>query len=188
VAAVVVLVIVVSAFVTACTGGPESTAPAPGSIAPAVTGAPGTTASKWTPKQQEVVDAYLAAVHAELDASEVPDPNFPALVQTHSGALLAAFQERFADQRAAGERGRLPENTKFRVDVEEVEVTGPADAVLISCTVDDGVVFVASTGSVINNDVSALRLRATLAEDDVGWKVSDRQVLSQQEGETCADS
>jgi hypothetical protein len=79
-------------------------------------------------------------VDAEVKASAVSDPNDPALLATHSGPLLTSFKRTFSQRQAAGETGHLPPQSKFRVDIESVELTDTTHATVANCTVDDAVV------------------------------------------------
>jgi hypothetical protein len=152
-------------------------------------GAVATTQPRWTPAQQEVVDAYLAAVDAELQAGEAADPESPQLVASHTGHALEQLQATYGNDRAAGRRSKLPSDTRFHVDVLAVERMDGDSALVTSCIVDDTVVFVASSGSVVNDTLAAVLLDTTLVREDGRWKVSDRQTQSTREGSTqCADS
>jgi hypothetical protein len=150
-------------------------------------GAVATTQPRWTPAQQEVVDAYLAAVDAEVKASAVSDANDPALVTTHSGPLLAGFQRTFSERRAAGEAGHLPAQSKFRVDVDTVTIDAPGSATVVECTIDDAVVSVEASGSVVNDRVTSFHLTATVEKNDGHWQVTDRHIDGQRNGDSgCA--
>src|SRR5689334_3384372 len=108
----------VVALAVACSGPADPVAAPTGTPilpASATTAAHGTTRPRWSPEQQEVVDAYRAAVDAELQAALKSDPELPALVNTHDGAALDDLRNQVRAQQSAGQRTRLPDGAQFRI-------------------------------------------------------------------------
>jgi hypothetical protein len=140
-------------------------------------------------ERQAVIDAYLAAEDAALAASgpPTPDPELPALLRTHTGLILDQRQETILGLRANGWAIRLPEGSRFNLDVESVELEGDSVAILRVCGLDDGERFVVETGEVIASGLVTVELTAAMELVDGVWKLSERREEHQWEGQAgCA--
>ncbi len=88
-------------------------------------------------EDDDVVASYEAANRAFIDAAAIPDPEFPAIAETHTGPML---DQRRAVLRALEIDGRViryPTNSRYRVVIESVE-TSNDDSRIQFCAVDDG--------------------------------------------------
>jgi hypothetical protein len=140
-------------------------------------------------QRQAVIDAYLAAEEAAAEASAPPTPNpeHPALLETHTGPMLVQRQEVFRGLRANGWAIRLPEGSKYREEVESVEFESDDSAILNVCVVDDGERFVVATGEVISSGLATGEITAAMRLVDGVWKLAERREEQQWEGEAgCA--
>ena len=151
-----------------------------------------TTATTEDPEaveRQAVIDAYLAAEDAALAASAPPTPNpeLPALLSTHTGLILEERQETILGLRANGWAIRLPEASRFNLDVESVQFEGDNVAILEVCGLDDGERFVVETGEVIASGLVTVELTAAMERVDGVWQLSERREENQWEGQAgCA--
>lgn len=130
---------------------------------------------------QVVADAYLEYVNEFERASEIPDPLWPGLKLTATGAEL---KEAFDQLQAWKVSGRVasypgPVSRHRRPDVVSFDDTS---AILRHCEVDDGQVKVASTGEVVNDQVVTLLLRVKMSVEDSRWKVAETTVEQRWEG------
>jgi hypothetical protein len=69
-------------------------------------------------EDDDVVASYEAANRAFIDAAAIPDPEFPAIAETHTGSML---DQRRAVLRALEIDGRViryPPNSRYRVVIE----------------------------------------------------------------------
>lgn len=143
----------------------------------------GTTSTSTRPaEQQEVVDAYVAAMSAfEAALADPPNPDHPALAQTMGDPLLTEVRNLAGKWRGFGQAGRFPDNSVHRTEVLSVEVKGDT-ATLEVCVVDDGILYEPATGRVLDEDVSTARDRATLSRADGIWRLTTREQLEKWEG------
>jgi hypothetical protein len=94
-------------------------------------------------EREEVIAAYGDAVRAASKAlAPPPNPEDPDLLATHTGPMLEQRQMVASGLVANGWAIRLPEETRFRVEVEPESVEFDPDdldvAFLTACSVDDG--------------------------------------------------
>ena len=159
------------------------------------TSAPTTTASTTTSEdpevadRQAVIDAYMAAEEAAIAASAPPTPNpdLPALLETHTGLILNRRRETILGLRANGWAIRYPPDSVYREEVALVEFDGADVAVLNVCAVDDAERFVVETGEVIASGLVTVQHTAAMQREDGVWKLAERREQQQWDGEAgCA--
>lgn len=159
---------------------PAATSPAT-QPEPATTETP-TTAARWTPEQQEVIDAYLRALDAEHKASAVSDPAYPEFVATHVDPMYSKLRDLYRARKLKGQATKYPEPSVFSVEPKSAELVDESTAIVVTCSIDDGIVYEPATGRVIDDKVSSALLRATLIKDNGVWKVSKRAITWNQPG------
>lgn len=148
-----------------------------------------TTEDPEVAERQVVIDAFMAGEDAVAAAFAPPTPNpdLPALLATHTGPLLERRQEVALGLLANGWAIRLPENSKFRVEVESVDFDGDDVAILSVCAVDDGERFVVETGEVIAGGLGTVQSSVAMRRLDGVWKLAERREENRWEGEAgCA--
>jgi hypothetical protein len=184
---VLVAAVIGAGLVASCAGSAGTAEPPATVLIATTTASPGTTQPRWNPRQQEVVDAYLAADDAETIASQGSDPDATALLATHIDPLLAKLRDTYGTRRAKDQRTRFPDNSKYRMTIEKVDVSSESFAHLTNCTIDDAIVFETTTGQVVNDQLVAARLDATLIQKDGRWSLSERNVLATWKDSTKCD-
>lgn len=134
--------------------------------------------------EQVVEAAYrdAAEARAEALAPPTPNPDHPALAETHTGPMLDQAREVATGLRAEGLAVRYPEDSELRIDVESVEFHGEDVAILDLCIVDDGERVDMDTGEVLAGGVFSGRVLATMERVDGRWKLAERELGEQQEG------
>lgn len=142
-------------------------------------------------ERQAVIDALLAAEDAATAATAPPTPNpeHPDLLATHTGPMLEQTQMLAIGLAANGWAIRLPENTRFRTEVESVEFdpARPDVAFLETCAVDDGERFVVATGEIIAGGLVTVEFTDAMQRLDGLWKLAERREENRWEGEAgCA--
>ena len=138
---------------------------------------------------QVVVDALMAADDAAMAAlaPPAPNPDLPALLDTHTGPMLKRRQEVAQGLRAQGRAVRYGPDSKFRVEVESVDFDGDDVAILSVCAVDDGERFVVETGEVIAGGLWTVQSTDAMRRVDGGWKLAERREDNRWKGEAgCA--
>jgi hypothetical protein len=142
-------------------------------------------------ERQAVIAAYQAADEAASAAlaPPTPDPEHPDLVATHTGPMLKQRQMVAQGLAANGWAIRLPENSKYRVEVESVEFdpVDPDVAFLTTCAVDDGERFVVETGEIVADGLSTIEFTEAMRRVDGTWRLAERREENRWEGEAgCA--
>lgn len=148
-----------------------------------------TTTDSEAAEHQAVTDAVEAADEAFLAAAAppVPNPDLPALMETHTGPMLEQRQEVVLGLRGNGWAIRLPEESHFRLEVQSVEFDGDDVAILDVCAVDDGERFVVETGEVIAGALFTVQSTDAMRRVDGVWKLAERREENRWEGEAgCA--
>jgi hypothetical protein len=148
-------------------------------------------------ERAEVIAAYEDAVTAASEALAPPTPNpqLPALLATHTGPMLEQRQTVASGLAANGWAIRLPEDTRFRAEVDpesvEFDPDDPHVAFLTACSVDDGERFVVETGEPVADDSGGLHtieLSVAMQRVDGVWKLAERREEDRWDGEAgCAD-
>ena len=127
-------------------------------------------------------DAFLAAA-----APPVPNPDLPALIETHTGPMLEQRQGVVLGLRGNGWAIRLPEESRFRLEVQSVEFESDDVAILDVCAVDDGERFVVETGEVIAEGLFTVQSTDAMQRVDGVWKLAERREENRWDGEAgCA--
>ncbi len=131
--------------------------------------------------ERAVLDAYLAGWEAKRVSNDPPDPEFPALAETHTGpALEQAVQNRKAFL-VTGRVGRFPEDSVAERQAEVVSVE-PDEAVVRDCSVDDSQIVIAATGEVVNDLVATVLFEGSMVVEDGRWKLRSLKVVEEWEG------
>lgn len=153
-----------------------------------------------------VIEAHEAAMHARIDSAEPPDPDFPALAETHTEPFLSEWTGRLEGLVSQGLAIRYPEDSELSVDVLNVSFgwrvgddgssgagdAGPDDvgdmATVEACIVDDGETYRVATGEVTaGGGVYTIYETATLYKEDGTWKLAERQPHDDRSGRVgCA--
>ena len=138
-----------------------------------------------------MIAAYEAADEAASAAlaPPTPDPEHPDLLATHTGPMLEQRQTVARGLAADGRAIRLPESSRYRVEVESVEFDpdDPEVAFLTTCAVDDGERFVVETGEVIAEGLYTIAFTEAMQRVDGTWKLAERREENRWEGEAgCA--
>lgn len=161
------------------------------------TEAPSTTATMepTTDPEDDELEAIIAAYEAADEAASAafappaPDPEHPDLVATHTGPMLEQRQMVAQGLVANGWAIRLPEDSKYRVEVESVELDpgDPDVAFLTTCAVDDGERFVVETGDIVADGLSTIEFTEAMRRIDGTWRLAERREENRWEGEAgCA--
>lgn len=134
-----------------------------------------TTPSPWTPEQQEVIDAYEAAIEASHAASEIPDSEHPDLTATHTGEELDSRVLEIEILESNERIRRFPEDSVYEKEILSVtfdEVEGTDVAYVDTCTVTDDEEVSGRTGNVLPNlgGVRTIEARNTMHNVDGTWK------------------
>ena len=146
-------------------------------------------------EREEVIAAYGDAVRAasEALAPPTPDPEHPDLLATHTGPMLEQRQTVASGLAANGWAIRLPEDTRFRAEVEpesvEFDRDDPDVAFLTACSVDDGERFVVQTGEPVADSGGLFTIEFSVAMQRIDgvWKLAERREENRWEGEAgCA--
>lgn len=142
-----------------------------------------TTADPAGALEAEVVAAYETSSQAFIDAAAIPDPELPALAATHTGPMLEQRRNVLRALRADGRIIRYPENSQYRVDVDDdtFDVNGDV-ATFEICGVDDGERVVVATGEVVAGGVVTVKARVAMRRVDGAWRLAERQQLAEWEG------
>lgn len=126
------------------------------------------------PAEREIAAAYEAASRAFIDAAAIPDPDFARLAETHTGPMLDQSRNLLRALKADGRLIRYPQNSQYRIEVDDIEVEGDV-ARLVACVVDDGERVEAATGRVIASGVGTVEWTAALRRVDGAWRLAERR-------------
>lgn len=135
-------------------------------------------------EEEAVEAAYEEASQARIEAlaPPTPDPDDPALAETHTGPMLEQVREVATGMRAERLAIRYPDDSERRVEVESVEFEDDDVAILELCIVDDGERVDLETGEVLAGGVFSGRVTAAMQRVDGRWKLAEREQGEQQEG------
>lgn len=138
-----------------------------------------------TPEEQEVADAYRAAVAAfVLSGREPVDPNLRAMDETMTGVMLSELRDRRLQDQRSGQATRPGPENLFAVTVRAVRVEGDRAEVDV-CVVDDIVRFDLLTGRVIDDDIAVVTETGLMEQIDGVWKLARRSIGAEVEGASC---
>ena len=142
------------------------------------TSAPSTSITESTsrtvpPAEAEVRAAYEAASRAFIEAAALPDPEYPALLSTHTDPMLEQRRNVLLALKADGRVIRYPQPTQYSIEIETVEVDQDV-ARLVACVVDDGERVEAASGRVVAGGTGTVQWRAAMRRIDGTWKLAER--------------
>jgi hypothetical protein len=132
--------------------------------------------------EQTVWTAYLAAWATVDEVSLDPDPNAPGLLQHLTNAQLRFWQGDLSEMAKEGEIARYPYRSKHAWYLYGVTVKSPNWVDLDVCSLDDAVVSVKATGTVVNDDVIYLRSTETM------WLVNGIWMLAGRNGKKVGEA
>jgi hypothetical protein len=157
-------------------------------------------------EREEVVEAFQAAMDARIESAgpAEPDPDLPALTETHTDPRLSEWEARLEGMALQGLAIRYPDDSELEV-VEVMDVTfswwvdddGSASsgdagaevgdkATLQVCIVDDGETYEVESGDVRSSGLYTIHERAVMRKVDGTWKLADH-TATEREGRTgCA--
>ncbi len=186
VARLVVFVALVLLSAAACSDDDGDGGAVSSDSATSTTTRPSTTTTTTDPTavlEAEISEAYEVSSRAFIDAAAVPDPNLPALAATHTGPMYEQRRGVLLALQADGRVIRYPENSQYRVEIDEdsFEVDGDVARFEI-CGVDDGERVVVATGEVVAGGVVTVEARVAMQRVDGVWKLAERQQLAEWEG------
>ncbi|MDG2112374.1 MAG: hypothetical protein P8N02_07160 [Actinomycetota bacterium] len=135
------------------------------------TAAPATTASdsQWSEEQLEVIEAFEAAELAFRRARMDPvDPQSAELRRTHTTGALGAAIGKLDERIRQGRATRWPNGVALVAVYELIAVNGDF-AEIEGCQFDDGVLYEVATDAVVNDEIVAVDMRATLLRCEGEW-------------------
>jgi hypothetical protein len=142
-----------------------------------------TTADPRDQDLEAVRAAYNLSSRAFIDAAAIPDPNFAALSETHTGLMLEQRQKVLAALKRDGRVIRYPANSKYRVEINDATFKLDGDVAIFEiCGVDDGQTVVAQTGQVISGGVGSAQARVAMKRGDGVWKLAERELIAEWKG------
>lgn len=127
-----------------------------------------TTTTRFTPEEQEVIDAYLAFWEMAVRLGQDPDPDDPEIQQRASGEALGNLVDGLTTLRAAKQVTQTGES--YAHEVLSVEIDGDT-ALLEDCAVDDSQLVDAATGEPVRGDTVTELVQVTLIDRDDNWLV-----------------
>lgn len=132
---------------------------------------------------EELDAAYVASSQAFIDAAAIPDPNFPAFAATHTGPMFEQRRGVLLGLQADGRVIRYPENSQYRIEVDEESIELDGDVARFDvCVVDDGETVVASSGDVVAHGLFTVQARAAMRRVDGTWRLAERLQDAEWEG------
>lgn len=132
--------------------------------------------------ESAVFDSYRSAIDAFNHAlTDPPNPDDPLLAQTMVDPMLSQAVKLAGEWRGFGQAGRAPADSVRKITLISADVDGDK-ATIEACSVDDGVIYEPATGTVLNDEVTTARDRATLMLVDGTWKLASREQLEKWEG------
>lgn len=144
-----------------------------------------TTTTRFTPEEQEVVDAYLAFWDMAIRLAQNPNPDDPEIQQRASGEALGNLVDGLTTLRAANQVTEIGPKTGH--DILSVSVDD-GRATLEDCAVDDSRLLDAETRTEVDRGVTTTHWEVLLTSDngDRGWIVEEfEQVDAWEEAVSC---
>lgn len=129
----------------------------------------------------EVTSAYESASRAFIDAAAIPDPNSAAVAASHTGPMLEQTRKILRALQADGRFIRYPANSQYRIDVENVDLSGDVARMSV-CVVDDGERVDRASGNVIASGVVTVRWTAAMQRVDGSWRLAERREEARWDG------
>jgi len=197
-----VALLALAAVGAGCSGHPESATPSergkssvPATVSSTLStafstsgssGAPGTTSGTTPPRfsaeQQAVIEAHDRGMRAYQAAATASDPSDPALKDSFAPQFLRETQIRIQQRLENGQAVRDAQPSKARTSYVTVNVTPPT-AALVTCEVDDRVVYRVADGTAVNAKVTTDRWSVAMTDEDGTWKISGRHQIQTWDGE-----
>lgn len=196
-----VALLTLAAVGAGCSGHPESATPTergtssvPATVSSTLntastsgkSGAPGTTSGTTPPRfsadQQAVMDAYVGGGRAYDSAAAASNPSDPALTASYSEQYLRQLQILISQRKESGQAVRDAQPSRARTEFVSVTVTSPT-ASLVTCEVDDHVVYRVTDGSVVNDKIATSRWSVAMSYDGGLWKIDGRHETQTWDGE-----
>jgi hypothetical protein len=144
-----------------------------GTTAASTTSAPSTTLDEETRKEEAAKDAYLTYDDAFFKAATNPvNPQLPELQELVTGSQRSLVTRNLEEMRANGQAVRPPARSKAQQDLQLVELQADGSVDITSCEVDDSVLYVVTTGAVINDDIVTNLIFTTMVKEDSAWKLT----------------
>lgn len=173
-----------SAVTTADRSTPSTTSPSSGTshVPEASAGSTGSTPPTFAADQQAVIDAYAQANRAYQQAAASANPSLAAFVASFTPEFLRELQIRIQQRTDNGQAVRDAQPSKSRTSFVSATVSDPT-AVVVTCEVDDRVVYRISDGTAVNAKVTTARWRVSMSNDGGTWKVAGRQQDQTWDGE-----
>jgi hypothetical protein len=129
------------------------------------------------------VDGYWRTIRKAWDPPDSTLDGFDTYFTGEAKATSVAYVEK----RQALDHGiRLPPTSSYSHSYSTVRIDGDG-AHILDCSVDDSVLFVRSSGDVIDEAIVTDLWQTTLIVDAGVWKVSDNTILETWEGATSCD-
>lgn len=156
--------------------------------ATSTTSRPETTASTSRPTSTTIAEddaavtaAYEAASRAFVEAAAVPDPNFPAIVETHTGPMLEQTTNLLRALQLDERFIRYPPDSLYRISVEDVRITDDV-ARLTACVVDDGERVERASGNVVAGGTVTVQWTAAMRRIEGTWRLAERREEARWDG------
>lgn len=146
-----------------------------------------TTTTRFTPEEQEVVDAYLAYWKMLERLSRAPAPDDPEIQQRASGQALGEVVDGLTTLESLGRAAHT--GPEYSHEVLKVDLLEEDDrAVLQDCAVDDSTIVDVSSGDRVEGGEPATGLlEVTLVGENGDWKVDNVETLSTSTGVSSCD-
>jgi hypothetical protein len=147
--------------------------------------APATTST--TEAAGDQVAAVRRAFHDQWDAfveiTSDPDITDPLIDRHFTGEAREAVLDTVSADLLHGHATGVPDDPDlFQPSIESVEITGPASAVVVECTVDGLMVVERDSAEVVDATVVTVRIENRFERADGTWKVARSNLLSRREG------
>lgn len=184
--------LVVMALAAGCGGGDDdggsaTTPTKPSSRAPTVVSS--TTLSPKEELEAEVRRGYEHVVSVTRALLEDPDENDPRIDQIYAGEVKDKARQQAKALRERGLVGRRrPGDDPTASRAEAVRLDGPTRAVVRECYVNGGLTVVASTGEVVDDDITTYQNDLTFVKQGGRWLMAAVRRLHEWKGVTgCAE-
>ncbi len=142
----------------------------------------GTTPGVLTADQQAVINAHDLGMAAYEQAASASNPGDPALKDLFAPTFLHEVQIRVQQRKDNGQAVRDAQPSRSRIEYVSVQIVPPT-ASLVTCEVDDRVVYRVADGSPVNSTVSTGRWGVAMTAEDGSWKIAGRHQLQTWDGE-----
>jgi len=206
------MVLALTAGLTACAAAgrgdpntiePITTTPVTVAASTTVTTAPPTTTSTTTTTgsttstqvedpqaatKQEIAEVVVAARTAVLEASYEPvDPNYPALLATHTTTAAKALSDSLSELANTNRAYRESDSDLESLTVVTVVVRSDTEATAVTCVTSDAVEYDTESGEVLNDDLVSRLVAFNLVQEDRGWVIETADTVSTYPGATECD-